>query len=71
MNGEISNADRLRKIFQIRAEFSNAELEWIQKIEWTKEFDDVMKDTKRLKEISEEARQIHNKYRKPFFDLFT
>ncbi len=47
------------------------ELNWIQKEEWTEEFNEVMEDTKRLQEIAKEAKQIHDKYKKPFYNLFT
>lgn len=47
------------------------ELNWIQKKEWTEEFDEVMEDTKRLQEIAKEAKKIHDKYKKPFYNLFT
>jgi len=45
-------------------------LNWIVKPEWTKEFDEVVQDTKRLQEIAKEANQIHNKYKKKFLWLF-
>ncbi len=36
-----------------------------------REFNEVMEDTKRLQEIAKEAKQIHDKYKKPFYNLFT
>lgn len=43
------------------------ELEWKSKDEMSPVFQDV----KRLKEITEEATSIHNKYKKSFFNLFS
>jgi len=45
-------------------------LEWTKYEEWTKEFYEVIQDTKRLKEIAKEAQEIHDKYKKPFFQIF-
>ena len=44
------------------------ELEWIEVSKWTKEFDEVIRDTKRLQEISKEAQTIHKRYQKSFFN---